>query len=264
MSALPLTPSIEEPIRLYRPERKDHGLTERAARRLAMAGLGTILTIVGGGAAFALWAQRDPVYLPPEFSALVRPLDRPVATPARKQAVNGNLLNARADYVQTFTGIATPPATLCEALADAGFDSDGWQPSLADQNRRECMLSYAPGLAQSDGAAANLFAVVRGSDDGGVASIFVKLNLLDKESAEDIRERATQLLSVLRAYPDVAPPPSVIDAVAALRPADLSTYGGRFRFSQERDDPNRYNLVIRYATRLAHATTAAKDGTASP
>jgi hypothetical protein len=245
----------EEPIRLFRRKESVDHLPSRTALRLTRFGMAAIFVLVAGGAtaAFAVSDRGSTLLSSLTRSTLPAEIEIVPTAASRPHLVSASLLGQTADFVQTFSGIATPPGEVCSSISDAGFRTEGWHPSLAGGGRSECSFTYSAALTDDGQDDSSLFAVVRGTDSEGVGSIFVKLNLLDPAQDHLVMERASDLLTLVGRYPDLAVPSFVTRAIAERRPVRWVTDTARFSFTAERDDPQRYNLTIRYSPRLAEA-----------
>ena len=116
------------------------------------------------------------------------------------------------------------------------FDKDVW----------ECVSGFTPDGDTPIGDESNLFLMLRGSADGTIQNMHLKLNLLNAEDNGAVLDRAKKLFRVLESFADVSIPKDVVSAVAQRRPISLRSPYGTYRFTAEMSDARRFNLVATY------------------
>ncbi len=88
--------------------------------------------------------------------------------------------------------------------------------------------------------------MLRGSSDGTIQNLHLKLNLLNAAADGAVLDRAQKLFDALEAFADISIPKDVMEAVSQRRPMGLRSPYGTYRFTAEMSDARRFNLVATY------------------
>lgn len=133
---------------------------------------------------------------------------------------------------------------LCAAFKAAGVDNQGWQHSQFDRKTFEC-LSETVLPAKEDGAQnASFFFIAKGTPEGEVGSIRMKLVAPETEDGETVHRLLVKALEQLieqARWLDLAP---AIANAEALTEFTAVRFGLSFRFTQEFSAARSYNLII--------------------
>ena len=133
---------------------------------------------------------------------------------------------------------------LCAAFKAAGVDNQGWQQSQFDRKTFEC-LSETVLPAKEEGAQnASFFFIAKGTPEGEVGSIRMKLVAPETEDGETVHRLLVKALEQLieqARWLDLAP---AIANAEALTEFTAVRFGLSFRFTQEFSAARSYNLII--------------------
>lgn len=153
------------------------------------------------------------------------------------------------DYAQIAASLSTDPSDLCADLNRSGFPTTSWQRSLIDADVFECSSTTQVTATDPSGDTpppSTFFFIFRGSDASRIATLRVKMNLLNLEQHSQILGQARHFLGKLLEYPDLSVPRSVIEAVSVLRATEALDHTTMIRFYPEIGDKRRFNLVVNY------------------
>ncbi|MBV2183679.1 MAG: hypothetical protein KUL88_03940 [Rhizobium sp.] len=135
-------------------------------------------------------------------------------------------------------------AELCAAFKAAGIDNGGWQPSQFDSRIYECLSETLPPAAQEGERSAPFFFIAKGTPEGEVGSIRMKLVSPETEDGETVHRllvRALEQLIEQARWLDLAP---AIASAEALEGYTAVRFGISFRFTHEFTALRSYNLIV--------------------
>ena len=245
-------PLVDQPIRLLRRGSSEFALSNHVARRLASALIGLI---AASAIVLFLFSPRDRV-LPANFDTRPSPnrgntstvIERPNRTlSSAKTRIQARLFPMRGSP-QIFRKPTAKATILCQLLADAGFETTVWQRTLVDDDEWECTSTLIPVTLRPSNEApqSSLFIAFRGSREGKITSLRLKMNFLNSWQDNLVLDVALRFFAVLRDFAGLSPPEDVVDAIAQRKPLLLKTYSASYRLGPEISDPRRLNLIVAY------------------
>ena len=237
----------DEAIQLFQPRVRETALPEKVVWGMAVAAIGLLAT---GAFAFHWFA---PDRIPPAASSQPFEAQGDTFNELTTSSISrAPLLQAKLfppmRVSQVFSGLRARGQVVCMALSEAGFKTSGWQmAALFDKDVWECGSGVTPiGDAPDETDESNLFLMLRGSSDGTIQNLHLKLNLLDPKADRAVLDRARKLFHALETFADISIPKAVVEAVSQRRPMSLKTPFGTYRFAAEMSDARRFNLVATY------------------
>lgn len=179
--------------------------------------------------------------VPPETAVLRPPeapgveLPRQVFSPPPIDSLGGFLREMR----------QAGPA-FCAALNEAGLPNEGWLASPFDGNTHECLSEtfYGPEPVDDTAVRASVFVIVKGSEDGSIDSIRMKLVAPDGEPGAQARDallKGVELLIARTGWSDLA---AIRESVLNHEDFATRSFGQSFSFTREFTSPDRFNLII--------------------
>lgn len=133
---------------------------------------------------------------------------------------------------------------LCAAFMAAGVDNGGWQPSQFDNKTYECLSETLLPAKEEGGRNASFFFIAKGTPEGEVGSIRMKLVAPETEDGETVHRLLVKALEQLieqARWLDLAP---AIASAEALSDFTAVRFGVSFRFTHEFTAPRSYNLIV--------------------
>ncbi|GEO83490.1 MULTISPECIES: DUF6030 family protein [Alphaproteobacteria] len=133
---------------------------------------------------------------------------------------------------------------LCAAFKAAGIDNQGWQSSQAGGKTYECLSETLLPAAQEGAQDASFFFIVKGTADGEVGSIRMKLvapETADGAVVHRMLVKALEQLIEQARWLDLAP---AIESAKALADFTAVRFGISLRFTHEFTAPHSYNLIV--------------------
>lgn len=138
---------------------------------------------------------------------------------------------------------------LCAAFKDAGVNNDGWRPSQFDGKTYECLSETVYASKEEGGQAASFFFIAKGTPEGEIGSIRMKLVAPETPDGETVHRlfiKAMERLIVEARWLDLAP---AVTNAETLTDFTSVRFGISFRFTHEFTAPRSYNLSILPASR---------------
>jgi hypothetical protein len=133
---------------------------------------------------------------------------------------------------------------LCAAFKAAGIDNGGWQPSQFDSRTYECLSETVLQATQEGERNASFFFIAKGTPEGEVGSIRMKLVSPETEDGATVHRllvRALEQLIEQARWLDLAP---AIASADALEDYTSVRFGISFRFTHEFTALRSYNLIV--------------------
>lgn len=133
---------------------------------------------------------------------------------------------------------------LCAAFKAAGVDNQGWQQSQFDRKTFECLSETVLPAKEEGAQKASFFFIAKGTPEGEVGSIRMKLVAPETEDGETVHRLLVKALEQLieqARWLDLAP---AIANAEALTEFTAVRFGLSFRFTQEFSAARSYNLII--------------------
>jgi hypothetical protein len=133
---------------------------------------------------------------------------------------------------------------LCAAFKAAGVDNSGWQPSQFDSKTYECLSETLLPATEEGGQNASFFFIAKGTPEGEVGSIRMKLVAPETEDGQTVHRLLVKALEQLieqARWLDLAP---AIASAEALSDFTAVRFGVSFRFTHEFTAPRSYNLIV--------------------
>lgn len=133
---------------------------------------------------------------------------------------------------------------LCAAFKAAGVDNGGWLPSQFDSKTYECLSETLLPATEEGGQNASFFFIAKGTPEGEVGSIRMKLvapETGDGETVHRLLVKALEQLIEQARWLDLAP---AIASAEALSDFTAVRFGVSFRFTHEFTAPRSYNLIV--------------------
>ncbi len=133
---------------------------------------------------------------------------------------------------------------LCAAFKAAGVDNGGWLPSQFDSKTYECLSETLLPATEEGGQNASFFFIAKGTPEGEVGSIRMKLVAPETEDGETVHRLLVKALEQLieqARWLDLAP---AIASAETLADYTSVRFGVSFRFTHEFTAPRSYNLIV--------------------
>lgn len=150
---------------------------------------------------------------------------------------------------------AVPAAALCSKLGEAGWAMSGWSEGALGGAARECIgeRPFPSAAGSTENEATNAFVILRGTPDGALRELRVKMNVLDAATAADASTELVRLLEQVYAELRWPLPPEVAEALRDRRNVTADDAGTVLRFWREAGQVPRYNLRLAVPAPLAPA-----------
>jgi hypothetical protein len=135
-------------------------------------------------------------------------------------------------------------ATLCRKISAAGVAIGRWRPSDFDSTTSEC--SFETPVAASDTTAdpPSLFAIVRGSEKGDIATIRIKAILPDTPAGKAMKERFVALVRLLIDETQWNDFEAAADRMERMENVTQTSSGIKLTFAREIENARRFNMII--------------------
>ncbi|WP_429931690.1 DUF6030 family protein [Agrobacterium vitis] len=162
----------------------------------------------------------EQVMVPARFFDVPPLLD--IAAPVRKFRVSGK--------------------TLCAQIKTAGLGAADWVQNPFSPGTFNCIAETSLPAAKPDGDAPSFFMVVRGTPDGQITQIRIKV--IEVKSSQQIWQRydaALDLILNASRWPDFA---GDFDRMRSLEPFEANHFGISLKFTKEFMGPERYNIIF--------------------
>lgn len=130
---------------------------------------------------------------------------------------------------------------LCSKLVEAGLPVGKWKQSGFDTGTYECSYEKQEGKGAD---AASFFVIVRGTAEGELSNVRLKVILPDTDAGRTFREKFVEAVTMLvkqSQWPDFE---AALDPVGRLENVTLAAFGAKLTFSHEFEDARRFNLVF--------------------
>lgn len=134
--------------------------------------------------------------------------------------------------------------TLCSELSRAGLKNPGWQPSEYDRRTSECLSETRFAAPATDGGEASLFFIAKGTPEGEVRSIRMKLVAPAGMPGETAQAWLVEALSEIidrTTWRDFTP---AIDAARKLTDYSAIRFGISVEFSRDFVITDGYNFIL--------------------
>lgn len=146
----------------------------------------------------------------------------------------------------------------CSKLVEAGLPVGKWKQSGFDKGTFECSYEKQDGKGFD---AASFFVIVRGTADGELSNVRLKVILPDTEAGHAFRDKFVEAVTLLvkqSQWPDFE---AALDPVGRLENVTLAAFGAKLSFSHEFEDARRFNFVfdLERTTPLQRRTAAYFD-----
>lgn len=155
------------------------------------------------------------------------------------------------DQPQQFVTLAlVQPDEFCRSLENAGLKNPTFIRAPWPAENWTCVPEILKAADGDENSVSSLFVSVRGDELDRIASLRLKLNLLDPETTPRIRAVAKDiLLRVTAAFGD-SPPQDILNAIDAGRDARVQDRGAVYEIKREFGEPRRDNLFVNFRQKL--------------
>lgn len=135
-------------------------------------------------------------------------------------------------------------ATLCRKISAAGIAFGRWGPGDFDSTTSECSFETPVQASDSSADAPSLFAIVRGSEKGDIATIRIKAILPDTPAGKAMKERFMGLVQLLIEETQWDDFSAAAEKMNRLENVTQSSSGVKLTFAHEMENPHRFNMLI--------------------
>lgn len=155
------------------------------------------------------------------------------------------------DQPQQFVTLAlVQPDEFCRSLENAGLKNPTFIRAPWPAENWTCVPEMLKATDGDENSVSSLFVSVRGDELDRIASVRLKLNLLDPETTPRIRAVAKDILMRVTAAFGDSPPQDILNAIDAGRDARVEDRGAVYEIKREFGEPRRDNLFVNFKQKL--------------
>jgi len=133
---------------------------------------------------------------------------------------------------------------LCALLAKGGIENNGWAISPYDPQSFECLSEQRVDDADGLGGFASYFLSIRGTPDGEISAIRMKLVTPETVAGAAMKVKFLQALTIVTDESGWRDFGAVVGSVTRLEDFEARHFGINFSFKREFTNADRFNLLI--------------------
>jgi len=133
---------------------------------------------------------------------------------------------------------------LCRKIATAGIAIGHWHASDFDDKTSECSFETPTSPSDSTADQPSLFAIVRGSQQGDIATIRIKAILPEGPAGKAMTDRFMALVNLLAAETQWQGFNNAAEKIGSLENVTQSESGIKLTFAHELENTRRFNMLL--------------------